>query len=1194
MSTSSLSDYLHQLGIDVNNMQEFLNKLSQVLATKSDTVTMTQTLQDGTTKDFLIPSFGYLSGKVSNLEQNFNYLLNGNANQLGIKDASGNVRTFELKDIATVVNELDTVNATNVAVPTTFNYKTNWFFESFLNPLLYVNIDTASITTDPDINRFEARRIIVTSQVDTDLVYFDGNYKGNNNLDYLTVIRDLNARGIQYFEDSSDLSLAPAKNTVRGTFDILSILEASQTEVIGGQTLTVAVRKYKLNTIRYTEVSINSTVDKTLQIGDHLISASGSEYAITSIDSNQRTVILELVFGQEGLAQGAKQLSIKPKLQRDTLIQLNLGYNERNIIFLRPSSDRLAVTTDQFTQGFGIYTNDLKINMNNGTQLTLENFYKSFVSDFSLLFLNYAKEKKLPSSIGEIPNQVVLSASNFKVIQTDQHITDSDATLAIKQKVAAKVQTAAQIQEVDKQITTIKSNLNTNASLNDAQRLKLQKDLQTNADTRLTLSKTQSSLVSDITTSIQSTPQFINQPNYEVRGFWAIPEPILSTHGLQNVVQYRISYRTLSTTGNAKAPDQITFTDNKGNTITGAFSPWKETLSKPRSKTFNSSTGFYEWADETVSDPNTVNSNQLHIPIKKGEVVEIRIKSISEAGWPDNAVESEWCPSILVEFPQEIASAADATVISQQAFADSTRLSFQDELNSQGLDIHLSSSFTTRDKYYAHKLEDLASGFFANDGSVVDAYSKLKAISDAISSIQTALATGKGALSVLILDQLGNQRTITNGQSIELFAGYYRDLIKDTSTIPSTYHDGRVITVQYLIQIQNNSQTPLQLISTLNGGLSEAAPMSDPIAYPTSGYHTSLRYDLAPLNINNAIDGLIDSIAQKDGYQSSQVKSQFIYQRFKDIKLSGSVYIGDNLYPLRAYSFSPGVIFGTYAYLGQDLGPIGSLTTVPYTQGHYLPYNPTSGAVSMKIKGTTYTSASNSNVWNGTLTGTTPNGNGQLTEFCIHTDHPDITAPWAPAFYTPSYLTGDTTQKFLPFSQAIHSEIGEVDVTNVFGAKYYQQAEYFTPVNPPVPSVTPPTEDMYPIKNGYLVNDEFLIGRYTCGAYLTLAPLSHSTISVTGLSPTGSSTALSYGSDSAIKIPMTFQFRASDKLGFIGGWRADNPSGLKNIKYTKKIGIDIYTSDTIFSFDVSVSGQYQKETAVVAPMTAVTVSAPTA
>ena len=75
---------------------------------------------------------------------------------------------------------------------------------------------------------------------------------------------------------------------------------------------------------------------------------------------------------------------------------------------------------------------------------------------------------------------------------------------------------------------------------------------------------------------------------------------------------------------------------------------------------------------------------------------------------------------------------------------------------------------------------------------------------------------------------------------------------------------------------------------------------------------------------------------------------------------------------------------------------------------------------------------------------------------------------------------------------------------------------------------------------------------------------------------------------------MTFQFRASDKLGFIGGWRADNPSGLKNIKYTKKIGLDIYTSDTIFSFDVSVSGQYQKETAVVAPITAVTVSAPTA
>src|SRR5690606_131479 len=106
--------YLAELGVDVNNMQEFLLKLSQVLSTKSDSVKVTQTLQDGSTKDFLIPSFGYLSGKVSNIEKKFNELLSANGNQLGVKDADGNLRTFELKDIATIVSDLESVSTSNV------------------------------------------------------------------------------------------------------------------------------------------------------------------------------------------------------------------------------------------------------------------------------------------------------------------------------------------------------------------------------------------------------------------------------------------------------------------------------------------------------------------------------------------------------------------------------------------------------------------------------------------------------------------------------------------------------------------------------------------------------------------------------------------------------------------------------------------------------------------------------------------------------------------------------------------------------------------------------------------------------------------------------------------------------------------------------------------------------------------------
>jgi hypothetical protein len=1180
---SSLTDYLAELGVDINNMQEFLLKLNTSLSTKANSVSVTQILQDGSTAKYNIPSFGYLNTQIQNIEEKFNSLLSGNANQLGVKDKDGNLRTFELKDISTVIDDLERVSSTGVAVPAAFNYKTNWFFESFLNPLLYVNIDTSTITTDPDINKFEVIRVIITSQIASDTQYFDATYKGKNDLLYSAVIKDLNNRGIQYFEDTAELLLSPAKNTVRGAFDVLDILEDSETELVGGQTLTSSIRTYRLNTLQYvglTDSTSSGTIEKTLKRGDHLITTDNSEFIIKSVDTNSRTIVLELVFGSSGIAMGRDQLRIKPILERSTLVQLNVGYNERNLIFLRPVSDRLAVTTDQYSQGFGIYTNDLTITMQNGKELNLTQFYQNFVSDFGLLFLNYAKEKKLPASLGESPNPVVATATNFKVIQIDQHIQDADNTLAVKQKIAAKEQSSSQISELDKQISATRANLNTNASLNEGQKLKLEQDLKTYADRRLTLSKTLQSLVSDITTSIKSTPSFITNPEYRVRGFWAIPEPRQTLHGLQNVAQFKISYRTLSKTGSSKTADQIEFVDANGNKVTGAFSPWREYLSKARTKKLNTSTGYYEWADENLADPDAVNSNQLDIPIKKGEVIEIRIKSLSEAGWPDSPIESVWSDSILVEFPANIETVEDATVVSQQAFADEARLNFQDELNSKGLDIHLSTAFTTRDKYYAHKAEDIASGFFASDGNVVDLYTKLKAIADDLSAVQTSISTGAGALKVSIIDQLGNEKEVKNGDSISLFAGYYKDLIKDTSVTPVQYSHGKVVAVQYIVQLQNTSQTALQLISTLAGGIGVPADVSNPTAFPTSNYHKNLRYDRCPLTINNSTDQTLANFVQKDGYQSSQVQSQFIYTRYKDITLASDLYTGDG----QSASLYVNAPSGNYVYNGFQIGS----NFVPYVHGHYVPFNPT-------LSATPYTTTANANIWNGTLTGSTPNGNGKLSEFCIHKSHPEITTAWNQATWVParpSYLTTDTIQKYLPFSQAIHCEITEAEGTNVFGASYFQQAAYQRPVAPSPLTTTPANlrENQYPIKSGFLKNDEFLVGKYTCGAYLYMAPSTYSAVSVAGLSPSGATKQLAFGAANAIKIPLIFQFRASDKLTYIGGWRVANPTGLKNVKYSKKIGLDIYSTDSVFSFDVTVGAQYEKETAVVVPLSQLDIS----
>ena len=96
-------------------------------------------------------------------------------------------------------------------------------------------------------------------------------------------------------------------------------------------------------------------------------------------------------------------------------------------------------------------------------------------------------------------------------------------------------------------------------------------------------------------------------------------------------------------------------------------------------------------------------------------------------------------------------------------------------------------------------------------------------------------------------------------------------------------------------------------------------------------------------------------------------------------------------------------------------------------------------------------------------------------------------------------------------------------------------------------------------------------------------PLNYDAISVSGNNPQSSSKVVEYGSENAINIPILFQFRASDKLGLVGGFRTNET--LTNIKYTKKIGIDLYPyKDVPFSFDLQVSCRYKKVTSLDAPI----------
>lgn len=1169
---NTLDALLARLVIDVDNMNAFLLSLNNILESKSENVTITQRLNDGSTTNINVPSFGYLKSKIDDVNTNFETLVSANNDVIGIKSANGEVRKFELKKVSKLIEELEQIKDTSVNVPTSFGIKNNWFFESFLNPLLFVSINVQSILTD-DIDEFSVKRIIINTNDDDDIAFFNENFLGNNTINLNDAIITLNEQGIDYFEDDNVVQMPVAVNRFKGSFDVLRILE----EEIESSAGSIIRRRYKVSTLKYTDILDEIQNTRILAEGDILITGNDSEYKVTSVNKTDSEIVLEKIFGIEPITIGADILRIKPVKYRTPELHVNVGYNEREIVFIRPISKSQNLTIDDYSNGFGVYSNELTITLEDDSESTLEQYYNNFVSDFGMILLSAAKEKKIPAIAAVKPAAPLLDVANFEVVQVDKHIKEDEDDDEIKNQISEKENLKVRVKENLKKIDDLKAQLN-DTDKSQSEKNRIQKKIDSSVKEKATLQSQLTSTVKDLTNKLSTTPAFNRTPKYKVRGFWPLPESQASTYGNQQVVQFKVRYRYLSKKGTAPNATQSKLKQSDSTESFAVFSPWTEFLTKPRSRVLNNTTGLYEWEVDNISSAEEVNSNQLDISIRKGETVEIQIKSRSEAGFPDNPVESDWSDPVQVAFPEEIQSAEESSVISQQIFAEEARLDFEDELTSRGLDLHLGNQFTTGERFFAHQSKDIASGFFTTEGNIIDLFEKLKNLQSTVESLQESIELDRGVIKVSVIDDQGNVSEIKNGDTLNLFAGFYKDQIKDTSGTSVVYNEGRIITKQYIISISNSSATKLELAALLKGGIEQVAPASNPIAFPDSDYHINRRYDLVPIAINSATEGDKGDYLNIAGNQSAQVKSQYINSRYLNYGLSNNLY---DFYPLGSPSGYSAAIpnQNIAAYDGQTI----SGKIVPLNGNSYVPFRP----------GAAFGGIINSDIWAGTFSGPgSPNGNGYLNEFCIHKDHPDIIGLSASldlasnpidrqSVFGPYDDTVGTPQDYLPFAHAVFMETSANEITGVLGNNYNVQASRQTANIAASTAVS--TNNDFPIKLGFAPNDEYLIGKYTCGSYLYMFPNTYQDISVEGNHPSLSSRKIEFGSDNAINIPILFQYRCSDKLSFIGGYRTS--STLKNIKYSKKIGIDINIKDeNMFSFDIEVSTQYKKETTLDSPI----------
>ncbi|NBO22419.1 hypothetical protein EBU94_03635, partial [bacterium] len=257
-----------------------------------------------------------------------------------------------------------------------------------------------------------------------------------------------------------------------------------------------------------------------------------------------------------------------------------------------------------------------------------------------------------------------------------------------------------------------------------------------------------------------------------------------------------------------------------------------EMLTDARKRVFDASTGDYTWEVQDVSSAETMNINQLDIPIQYGEKVEIRIKSISEIGWPDSIVESDWSTSIQVSFPDDLNNVLNENdFIITEANKEDLKVSVQNELTSKGLDSHLSEQVTINNTTYYHSTESILSGFRDQNGVAIDLYQYLQRMENRIKSLEDIIKKVKGELEVVVFRN-SEKFVVSNGSELvfNIECEDYLDLYTSPG-IPSgrVYANNIYVIKDFLVKVKNKSvESPLGLLSSRIYNSSSNSEVLDP------------------------------------------------------------------------------------------------------------------------------------------------------------------------------------------------------------------------------------------------------------------------------------------------------------------------------------------------------------------------------
>ena len=917
---NSIQTMLPELLRLFNNSLESFEKVNQAITSSRDSVTVNIQNNDGTNARITIPSFGYLKNSVDRLNTNINTLTNFNGGDSSIRLPDGTFRKLVLAKLPTEAQDLTSLNSINQ-----FNVKPNWFFEELINPLLFISFNITG-QAPIDTERAIVQRYILDTNSQSKINFFDGEYNGTSEINRNTFLQQIVEKNISYVLDEAVVDLPPRDKRYSGNFSVVRIGEESVTETVNGVEQTVVQKLYKLNKVFYTDSNADFPDTIQLKVGDSLEVVStpiDTRYTVTQIDTSTNSVIVRLQEGSRTISIGADVLKIGSSLNNLLEVDVTVGFSERCVTFIKPIDPDSKIPAVNWSPGSGFYTNDLQTIDASGNRQTLADYYQQNAVDFGRYLLSFAQDKIPTSREGLTPNMPVLSSDDFSVSLINGQVSNSDAIIELQKLNNQKNTIQSTLTELDTSIAQSRARIQTTNYSTEVERDADKNALQGLITERASQAKLYASVVTEIDASAQDNSVSSVSPKYRVRGFWALPqEKSAPSTGVQDIIKFRYRYRYLSADGAANPVNQFTFTDGSG-TSQGAFSNYVIIDSVLRPRTKNKITGLYEWTPIDDDNADSVNINQLDIPIRKGEQVEIEVKSISEAGWPSNPLESEWSSPIRVEFPADLSSDSAIESILAQNQEDLALVALNENLESIGLPTHLSSSFTANETYFAHSSPVIASGFLSENQTPIDLFTKLNEMQSQLDLFAEILSNTQGELTTSLVDDAGNTYALRRNALTNIFAGFYSQEVKDLDD-----PRGAIISKTYFINIGNRSQTVLQLISRISGNRTRMVKQSENPLYTNNDiesgatilpatyswldnsainqsntratfraddvdYNTIRKYDLSPILLTNPSVTSTTRYGQTVSvppFQSTQNKNQFIYSRFSDVSDDTNFY----------------------------------------------------------------------------------------------------------------------------------------------------------------------------------------------------------------------------------------------------------------------------------------------------------------